>query len=111
MEVNKFKRKIIGIFIVLLLIAIIPSQSIANVVPTQDDYKLWLRGSILVSKIENNTIYARAIRLHYLQWSPTQGAFGAVTLTNVAFPDDYLLISIGSLSFIIGISRGRLEII
>ena len=86
------KRKIISILVVFLLIAIIPLISTATIVPAQDTSKLWLRGFIQISEIENNTIHAYAIRLHYLEWNTTEGAYGTVFFCNVTFPDAYLII-------------------
>jgi len=102
------KRKIISILVVFLLIAIIPLISTATIVPAQDTSKLWLRGFIQISEIENNTIHAYAIRLHYLKWNTTEGAYGTVFFCNVTFPDAYLIIPIGGMGFVIGISMGEL---
>jgi len=109
MEVYKMKRKIISILVIFLLIAIMPSMSTATVAPTQDAGKLWLRGIIQVSEVENNTVHAYAIRLHYLKWNATELTKGTVFFLNVTFPDAYLIITIGEVGFVIGISTGGLE--
>lgn len=103
------KRKIISILVVFLLIAIMPTMSTATIKPTPSESKLWLRGFIQISEIENNTIHAYAIRLHYLKWNTTGGAYGTVFFSNVTFPDTYLIIPIGGMGFVIGMSIGELE--
>ena len=102
------KRKIISILVVFLLITIMPLTSTATIVPEQDTSRLWLRGFIQISEIENNTIHAYAIRLHYLKWNTTEGAYGTVFFCNVTFPDAYLIIPIGGMGYVIGVSMGEL---
>ena len=103
-------RKIIGISIVLLLLAIIPSTSIATEIPTPYEGNILLKGFVIVSEIENNTVHAFAIRLRYLMWNSDEQAFGRILLNDVIFPDGYLMIPIGELTYVIGISTGIFDI-
>ncbi len=108
LDVYKMNIKIINILSILLIIGIIPSASIVVAYPTQDEGTLWLRGLIFIYEIEDNTVYAFAIRLHYIQWTESAGSFGTITFIDVTFPDEYHLILIGRLIYIIGISNGNI---
>ena len=101
------KRKIIGISIVLLLLALIPSTSIATETPPMEDSKLLLKGSVFISEIENNSVHGLALRLFYIQSSDDEWTMGWVTLNEVIFPDGFFMIPIGKLTFVIGIVRGQ----
>ena len=100
------ERKITGLSIALLLLAVIPSTSIATVTPMQDGTGLLLKGTIKISEIENNTVHAFAFRLFYLEWTETEWTLGWLTLTTVTFHDGFIKIPIGKLTFIIGITTG-----
>jgi len=100
--------KIIKIITIFLLIGIIPATSITTAVSTQDEGTLWLRGFIVINEIEKNIVYAQAIRLHYFQWTKSEGSFGTITFTDVSFPDEYNLILFGKLIYVIGISKGKI---
>ena len=103
-------RKIMSISIVLLLLAIIPSTSIATEKPAPYQGNILLKGFVKVTEIENNTVHAFAIRLTYLIWSETEQAFGWISLNDVVFPDGYLMIPFGELNYVIGVSTGILDI-
>jgi hypothetical protein len=100
--------KIIGIILILLTISLIPTTSVGTATHEQDKNTLWLRGFVFVYKIENNTVYAYAIRLHFIQWTKSAGSFGTITFIDITFPDDYQLIQIGKLIYVIGISNGNI---
>jgi len=107
------KRKIIGISIILLLLAIIPTTSIATVTPTPSVIKyegrIWLRGLVKVAEIENETVHADAIILHFIVWNNTIYRLTiGVAFCNVTFPDSYFMIPIGKFSYVLGISTGEL---
>ncbi len=104
------KNKLVGISIVLLLLALIPSTTIATEKPTPYEGNILLKGFVKVTEIENNTVHAFAIRLTYLIWSKTEQAFGWISLNDVVFPDGYLMIPFGELTYVIGISTGILDI-
>ena len=106
----KIKRKIISISIVLLLLVIIPSTSIAAEIPTPYEGNILLKGFVKVSEIENNTVHAFAIRLTYLMLSKDERAFGWISLNDVVFPDGYFMIPFGELTYVLGISTGILWI-
>ena len=98
--------KVIGMSMLLVFLFIIPSLSLTTA--SQDDGTLWLRGFIYIHEIEDQTVYAHAIRLHYFQWTDSSGSFGTLTFTNVTFPDDYYLLLVGRIIYVIGISNGKL---
>ena len=83
------KNKLVGISIVLLLLALIPSTSIATEISTPYEGNIFLKGFVIVSEIENNTVHAFAIRLTYLIWNKNEHTFGWFT-GNVTFPDGWL---------------------
>jgi len=110
-EVNKMNRKIIGISIVLLLLAIIPSTSIATEIQAHDPEYLFLLGTIVIDKIENNSIYGLAIRLRYFELCETERTLGIITLNRVIVGSNFIYIPIiGKLHFIIGIDTGGIEV-
>ena len=95
-------KKIIGISIMMLLLALIPSTSIAT--ETQGKEFLLLKGTVKLNAIENNTIHAYAFRLRYLEIKETERIMGYVTFQNVTYPDDFLMISLlGPISLVIGV--------
>jgi hypothetical protein len=98
--------KVVGISMFIILLSFIPSISIT--IASQEEGTLWLRGFIYIHEIENHTVYAHAIRLHYFQWTDSSGSFGMLTFTNVTFPDDYYLLLLGRVMYVIGISNGKL---
>ena len=99
------KKKIVGISIVLLLLAIIPSTSIATEIPEEETWLL-LKGTVKINEIENNTVHAFAFRLFYLEVRETEREMGWVTLNKVTFPNDFHIIPlIGNFSFVFGIGQ------
>ncbi len=103
------KKKIIGISIVILLLALIPSTSVATEIP--EERCLILKGTVKVNEIENNTIHGFALRLFYFEVDDTERTMGWVTLNRVTFPDDFFIIPlIGNISFFFGIGDIPLEV-
>jgi len=108
------KKRIVVILVcmLLLLLAIIPSTSIAKEIPMQGepDYT-FLLGTIVINKIENNSIYGFAIRLRFFELGETR-TLGWITFRNVVVDCNYTYFPIiGNLHFIAGIGIGGLEII
>ncbi len=103
------KKKIIGISFVMLLLTLIPSTSIATETTPSEDSILILKGLVVITKIENNTVYATAFRLFYFESVETERAFGWITLNEVAFPDGFFTIPIPRTfgSYVIGIVNGQ----
>jgi len=99
------KNKILCLFIITLLIAIIPSTSIATEKQSEEDW-LFLKGTIKINEIENNTVYAFAFRLFYFEYTETERSWGWITLQKVTFHDGFIKVPIGKLIFIIGITTG-----
>ncbi len=106
------KRKIIGIAIVLLLLAIIPSTSIATEKQMHDPEYVFLLGTIVINKIENYSIYGFAIRLRFFQLLEDERTLGWITFRNVVADCNYTYLPIvGNLHFIWGVGTGRLEVV
>ena len=74
----------------------------------QKDLDLW---DPSISEIENNTVHAWAIRLRYFQLDGDgSGWLGVIHFLKISFPEGHLLIPIGRLTFVIGISPAGLNI-
>ena len=103
------KNKLVAISIVLLLLALIPSTSMATETPPPEDSKLFLKGLVVITKIENNTVYATAYRLLYYEQIETETTMGRILLNEVAYPDGFITIPIPRTfgSFIIGFVKGQ----
>ena len=77
--------------------------------------RVWLRGLMFRRIKSGNINNAIAIRLHYIEFTPTERTRGAVTLKRVAFRD-FLYIGkfyetpLGMLVYVCGFFRGGLEI-
>ena len=102
---KKMKNKILCLFVLMLLIAIIPSTSTAT--EKQSDEKwTFLKGIIKINTIDNNTVNAFAYKLLYLRILPTERNWGWFLLKKVTFKDDFHIINLfGNIRFIIGIGR------
>jgi len=99
------KNKILCMFVVMLFLTIIPSTSIAT--EKQSD-AIWtfLRGTIRINKIENNSVHAFAFNLRYLTILPTARLWGWIPLRKVIFDDEFHIINLfGNIRFIIGIGH------
>jgi len=77
--------------------------------------RVWLRG-LMFRRIKSGHINnAIAIRLHYIEFTPTERTWGTVTMKRVAFRD-FLYIGrmyetpLGILVYVFGFFRGGLEI-
>ncbi len=105
------KKKIIGISVVMLILALISSTSQAIITSTEGEGGLILFGTIITGEIENDTIKALAIRLRYLEWTETERWGGIIILNRINFPDEFHIIPlIGNLSFISGKGPYGLEV-
>ncbi len=93
----------------MLLLALIPSTSLASETPEEEGF-LIAKGTVLINEIKNNTIDAFAFRLFYIEVTETERTMGWVTLNHVTFHQGFFMISLGKLSFVIGISPGGLEV-
>ena len=104
------RKKIIGISIVMLFLALIPSTSLASKTP-EEDKLLFLKGTVKINEIENNTVHAFSIRLLYFQITTIKRwVTGRINLNKVTFPDGFLMIPIGKLTFIIGLVKSPIGI-
>jgi len=111
------KKKIVEIFVcmLLLLLAIIPSTSIAKEIPIQGepDYT-FLLGTIVINEVENTTIHGFAIRLRFFELGETERSAGFITFRHVSIHSNmyYNIIKIiGKLFFIWGVAPGWVEIL
>ena len=102
------KNKILCLIVVMLLIIIIPSTSIATEKQSEEDW-LFLKGLVVISEIENNTIHATAYRLAYFEYTETERSWGWVMFNKVIFPDGFIKIRIPGTfgTWIFGIVRGQ----
>ena len=115
------RKKLIGIFICLLLIASIPLAA-GMTVEEDDDTQTsdlvgatWLRGFIFNPKVRLGKIHARAIRLHYVEITGMETDLGIVRVRSVSFRDGVMLRyfnmgPLGSLTYVIGLTYGGINI-
>ena len=103
------KIKIIGISIVMLLLVLAPSTSIATEKQMHDPEYVFLLGTIVINKVENYSIYGFAIRLRFFQLLEDERTIGVITLQNVVVNQNYSRRPIiGNLHFIWGIGTGEI---
>ena len=104
------KNKLVGISIVLLLLALISSTSMAIETP-EEETLLILKGTVKINEIVNNTVHAFGIRLFYLVIKETERTMGwGFCFNKITFPDEFHIIPLfGNISFIFGIGYGELE--
>jgi hypothetical protein len=113
------KRKLIGLFVCMLLVATIPLA--AGVTeekheePT-DGILGWtiIRGWIMNLQKDGNTLKFRALRLHYTEFSGMETATGVLRGVRVKIsdmgPDRQLTFGpLGSLTWIFGLCHGSIE--
>ncbi len=104
------KNKILCLIVIMLFVAIIPSTSIATEKQTEEIWT-FLRGTIRIHKIENNTVHAFAFNLRYLTILPTTRSWGWIPLRDVIFDDEFHIINLfGNIRFIIGIGHTDIRI-
>ena len=104
------KNKLVGISIVMLLLALISSTSMAIETP-EEETLLILKGTVKINEIVNNTVHAFGIRLFYLVIKETERTMGwGLLLSNVIFPDEFHIIPLfGNISLVFGIGQGEFE--
>jgi len=92
------------------------SKSVDGESPTPDIVgRVWLRGWLFRRIKSGHINNAIAIRLHYIEFTPTERTWGVVMFKRVAFRD-FLYIGrmyetpLGVLVFVFGFFRGGLEI-
>ncbi len=117
---KKLKKKILSIIICILIISTVPlAAGINDEEPesqTTDIGRVWLRGLCFNLVDLGHKNYGWAIRVHYIEFTPTERTTGFVTLKRIAFGDSILAGRIyepgplGFFVFVFGLFRGGLEI-
>ena len=114
------KKKITALLVCLLMISTIPlvagTTEDKESSPNPDIVgRVWLRG-LMFRRIKSGPINnAIAIRLHYIEFTPTERTRGTVVLKRVAFRD-FLYIGrmyetpLGMLVYVFGFFKGGLEV-
>jgi hypothetical protein len=114
-------KKIIGLMICTLLICTIPlaagvTEENLEKEPTLDVGRVWLRGLLFRCNRWGNTNHALALRLHYIEFTPSERTMGIITMNHVVFRDSAYLgrmyeIGFGLFTYIVGVFMGGIEII
>jgi hypothetical protein len=115
------KKKIIGLLVCMLMLTTIPlaagiTETEKDPEPTLDVGRVFLKGLLFHKLRKGNVNHAMAIRLFYIEITPTERAFGWVTLNTVIFKDsDYLgrmyEVGLGLFTYVFGFFEGGLEIL
>jgi len=115
------KRKLIGIFVCMILLTTVPLASgmmIEEETETEEETEgifglSWVRGWIFNPRETGNRISGRAIRLHFIEFSGLDTRRGVVTLRRVNFRagmflDIAYIGQLGSLAYVRGFVPGRI---
>ena len=114
------KKKIIGLLVCMLMLTTIPLA--AGITETENDPeqtsigRVFLKGLLFRKLRTGNTNHAMAIRLFYIQITPTERTVGWVTLNTVIFKDSAYLgrmyeVGLGLFTYVFGFFEGGLEIL
>ena len=119
--IKKIKRKILGVFVCMLVLATIPlasgvTESELDSEPTLDVGRVWLRGLLFRCNRVGNVNHAMALRLHYIEFTLTERTAGMVTMNHVIFKDSAYAghmyeTGLGMFTYVFGFFEGGLEII
>lgn len=116
------KKKIIGLLVCMLMLTTIPlaagitTETEPDKEPTLDVGRVFLKGLLFHKLRKGNVNHAMAIRLFYIEFTPTERAFGWVTLNTVVFKDSAYLgrmyeVGLGLFTYVFGFFEGGLEIL
>ena len=114
------KKKIFGLLICILLISTIPLAAGITDEPEKepglDVGRVWLRGLLFRCNRWGNLNHALALRLHYIEFTPSERTMGIITMNHVAFRDSAYLgrmyeIGFGLFTYIVGVFMGGIEIV
>jgi hypothetical protein len=115
------KKKIIGLLICMLMLTTIPlaagmTEETEQDPETQAIGRVFLKGLLFHKLRKGNTNHAMAIRLFYIQFTPTERTMGWVTLNTVIFKDSAYLgrmyeVGLGLFTYVFGFFEGGLEIL
>ena len=115
------RKKLIGLFLCLLLVASIPLAAGIEIEEDEGEQTsdligiTWLRGFIFNPKVRLGKVHARAIRLHYVELTGMETDLGIVRVRSVSFRDGVMLRyfnigPLGSLTYVIGLTYGGIDI-
>ncbi len=115
------KKKIIGLLVCMLMLTTIPlaagiTETEKESEPTLDVGRVFLKGLLFHKLRKGNVNHAMAIRLFYIEITPTERSFGWVTLNTVIFKDSAYLgrmyeVGLGLFTYVFGFFEGGLEIL
>jgi len=118
---NGIKRKTTGVFACMLMLTTIPLAAGAietepDSEPTLDVGRVFIKGLLFHKLRKGNVNHAFAIRLFYIEFTPTERTFGWVTLNTVIFKDSSYLgrmyeVGAGLFTYVLGFFEGGLEIL
>lgn len=114
-------KKIIGVLICILMLSTIPlaagtEEKEPEPQPQLDVGRVWLRGLLFRCNRWGNVNHGLAIRLHYIEFTPTERTFGVVTFNHVLFRDSAYAgrmyeVGFGLFTYVFGMFMGGLEIV
>jgi hypothetical protein len=114
-------KKILGLLLCIMMISTIPlaagmTDEESKAEPTLDVGRVWLRGLLFRCNRWGNMNHALALRLHYVEITPSERTAGIVTLNHVVFRDSAYLgrmyeVGFGLFTYIFGVFLGGLEIL
>ncbi|EMR75081.1 hypothetical protein MBGDF03_00861 [Thermoplasmatales archaeon SCGC AB-540-F20] len=115
------KKKIMGLLVCMLMMTTIPlaagmTETEPDAEPTLDVGRVFLKGLLFHRLRKGNVNHALAIRLFYIEITPTERTFGWVTLNHVVFRDSAYLgrmyeVGLGLFTYIFGFFLGGLEVL
>jgi len=114
------KKKIIGLLICMLMLTTIPLA--AGMTETEkeaeplDVGRVFLKGLLFHKLRKGNVNHAMAIRLLYIQITPTERTMGWVTLNTVIFRDSAYMgrmyeVGLGLFTYVFGFFEGGLQVL
>jgi len=117
---KKLKKKIVSTIICILIISTIPlATGVTDPEPepqTTDIGRVWLRGLCFNLVDLGRMNYGWAIRVHYIEFTPTERTMGFITLKRIAFGDSIMAGTmyepgpLGFFTIVFGLFRGGIEI-
>jgi len=116
---KKLKKKIISIILCLLFVLTVPMATGVQKEPepdTTDIGRVWLRGLCFNLVDLGRKNFGWAIRVHYIEFTPTERTTGVLRLKRFAFGDSILAGRmyepgpIGFFTYIFGVFRGGIEV-
>lgn len=113
------KKKIIGLLVCTLMLATVPLAAGVTqekeIEPELDVGRVFLKGLIFRCNRFGNVNHGLAIRLLYIEITPTERSWGWVTFNRVTFRDSLYMgrmyeVGMGLFTYVFGLYAGGLEI-